>query len=120
MPIRKLNWDALGVAVSVACAIHCAVLPLVLATLPVLGINVLHNPGFECGMIGLAFLIGARAFWHGFRLHHRRFLPSVLFAVAILFLIAKQVWRQYEGVFVGLGVLFILGAHGLNYRLCRR
>ena len=24
----KINWDALGITTSVACAIHCAILPL--------------------------------------------------------------------------------------------
>ena len=30
----KINWDALGIATSLACAIHCAVLPLLLTSLP--------------------------------------------------------------------------------------
>jgi MerC mercury resistance protein len=58
---RKINLDALGVTASILCAIHCAILPLVLASLPILGINILHNPLFEYGMIGVAFAIGTIA-----------------------------------------------------------
>ncbi|MDX2047179.1 MAG: MerC domain-containing protein, partial [Chitinophagaceae bacterium] len=54
----KINYDALGIAASVACAIHCAVLPLVLTSLPVLGTNIIDNPGFEYLMIIIALAIG--------------------------------------------------------------
>ena len=43
----KINYDALGIATSLACAIHCAILPLVLTSLPVLGVNIIHNIPFE-------------------------------------------------------------------------
>jgi hypothetical protein len=55
----KINLDALGATASVLCAIHCAILPLMLASLPVFGVNIVHNAPFEYGMIGLAFVIGS-------------------------------------------------------------
>ncbi len=58
----KINWDALGIATSVACAIHCAILPVLITTLPFFGINILHNAFFEWGMITLACLIGSFLF----------------------------------------------------------
>ena len=39
----KINWDIMGIATSVACAIHCALLPLLLTSLPLFGINIIHN-----------------------------------------------------------------------------
>ena len=51
----KLNWDALGITTSVACAIHCAVLPLFFSVLPLFGINIIHNIAFEAVMVMLAF-----------------------------------------------------------------
>jgi hypothetical protein len=119
MPIRKINWDALGITTSIACAIHCALLPLVFASLPVLGINIIHNPGFECGMIGLAFGIGTGALLHGFRRHHRRLGPWLLFSGGILLLLAKQVWHQHELRFLPFAVILIVSAHILNFRLSR-
>jgi len=41
----KVNWDALGVGASLACAIHCAVLPLILTSLPVCIDNYLYQIG---------------------------------------------------------------------------
>jgi len=115
----KINWDALGVTTSVLCAIHCAILPLAAAALPVLGIPFLHHPGFEYGMIGLAFVIGTRALWHGFRRHHRRLVPWLLFLAGMIFLIAKQIWHNYELGLLPFAVGMIVAAHVLNYRLSR-
>ncbi len=44
--MNRINWDAWGVATSLACAIHCAVLPLLLSSLPVFGINIIENEPF--------------------------------------------------------------------------
>ena len=52
----KMNWDALGISASIACAIHCAILPLFLTSLPVFGIEIINNELFEISMIVLAFL----------------------------------------------------------------
>ena len=116
---RKINWDALGITTSLLCAIHCALLPLVVATLPVLGINIIHNPLFEFGMIGLAFFIGTWALWHGFRYHHGRLLAWLLFVVGIILLIAKQVWHAYELGILPFAVVLIVAAHVLNLRWTR-
>jgi hypothetical protein len=113
---RKINLDALGVTTSILCAIHCAILPLVMASLPILGINILHNSFFEYGMIALAFAIGTVALWHGFSRHHRRLTPWLLFVGGMLLLIAKELWPGYELGLLPFAVLLIVGAHLLNYR----
>ncbi len=115
----KVNWDAIGVGASVACAIHCAVLPLLLTSLPVLGINIIDNNGFEYFMIFLAFVIGSYALCHGYRKHHRRLAPFLFFASGMLFLFAKQRWHTCQYWLLPFAVLFILLAHGMNFRFCR-
>ncbi len=117
---RKINWDALGITASVACAIHCAVLPLLLTSLPVFGFDVIQNPGFEYAMILLAFLVGITALSHGFRKHHRRLLPLAVFSAGIFFLLAKQVWHQLHIWLLVPAVIAIIAAHYINYRLCRQ
>jgi len=117
---RKLNLDALGVTASILCAIHCAVLPLVVASLPILGVNILHNVFFEYSMIALAFFIGTTALWHGFSHHHHRLTPWLLFVAGISCLITKEIWSNYELGILPFAVLLVVGAHWFNYRLCRR
>ena len=121
-PIMKLqvNLDALGFVTSVACAIHCAVLPLVLTSFPLFGINIINNNFFEAGMIILAFAIGSFALYHGYKRHHHRFLPLIIFSAGFIFLVSKQIFLAYEIWLLIPAVIFILSAHFFNYRFCRK
>ena len=116
----QVNWDALGVATSVICAIHCAALPLVLTSLPLFGINIIHNNFFEAGMITLAFAIGSFALYHGYNRHHHRVLPLLAFSVGFIFLVLKEIFISSETLLLIPAVVFILTAHFFNYRFCRK
>ncbi|MGG9970691.1 MerC domain-containing protein [Ferruginibacter sp. SUN002] len=116
----KLNWDALGIGTSVACAIHCAVLPIMATSLPVFGVNIIHNAVFEWGMIAMAFAIGSYSLYHGHIKHHRSFLPIAIFTIGFLFLILKQFLPTIEVPLLIIAVLMIISAHYYNYRLCHR
>jgi len=115
----KINWDALGITASLACAIHCALLPLFLTSLPLFGVEIIHNLSFELSMIGLAFFVGAYSLYHGWKKHHHSWRPLIVFSIGILFLFAKQVWHQWEIVFLVPAVVFIVSGHVINYRSCR-
>lgn len=116
----KINWDALGITASVACAIHCALLPLFLSSLPLFGVNIIENPVFEYGMIALAFFIGAYSLYHGHNRHHHSWLPLILFTIGIVFLLLKMQWHALHLWLLIPAVTAIVSAHWLNFRLCRR
>jgi hypothetical protein len=116
----KLNWDKLGIATSLACAIHCALLPLILTSLPLFGINIIHNSFFEWGMIMLACVVGTYSLYHGYIKHHRSLLPVGLFITGCSFLFAKQLFHNYEYFLLFPAVILIIAAHYINYRLCNR
>ncbi|HJU45138.1 MAG TPA: MerC domain-containing protein [Chitinophagaceae bacterium] len=116
----KINWDALGITTSLACAIHCAVLPLMLSSLPLFGINIIHNVSFEYFMIFLAMLIGAIALAHGYRKHHHHLLPLYIFLAGIALLFAKQYWHDLQYWLLVPAVVAIIVAHYLNYYFCKK
>lgn len=116
----KMNYDALGIAASVACAIHCALLPMVLTSLPVLGINVINNTWFEVFMILLAAAIGSYSLSHGYRKHHHHKQALYIFGLGILMLILKQLFHPYQLWFLVPAMLLIVSAHFINYRQCRK
>ena len=116
----KFNWDAMGIATSLACAIHCALLPVLASTLPIFGVNIIHNSFFEWGMIGLAFLVGSFSLFHGYIKHHRSLLPVLIFSIGFIFLILKQFFVELEYSFLAIAVTFIISAHFYNYRLCQQ
>ena len=115
----KINWDALGIFASIACAIHCALLPLVITTLPLFGVNIIHNLTFELCMILIAGCIGVYSLMHGYKKHHHQKLPVILFSAGMVLLFAKQIWHTYTLWFLAPAVLFIVSAHFINYRLCK-
>ncbi len=110
----------MGIATSIICAIHCALLPAVAATLPVFGIDIIHNAVFEWSMIVLAFFVGVYSLYHGFIKHHRNYIPVYIFAAGFIFLVLKQFFKPYEYLFLAIAVLLIIAAHYYNYRLCHK
>ena len=117
---KKINLDALGISASLLCAIHCAVLPLFFTSLPLFGLEILHNNIFEYGMITLAAIIGSYALYHGWRKHHHKLLPLIIFFTGFAFLILKEVFISKEILLLIPAATFIVGAHLLNYYYCRK
>jgi MerC mercury resistance protein len=115
----KFNWDALGIATSLACAIHCALLPLFLSSLPLFGMNIIDNLYFECMMVGLAFMVGIYALYHGRAKHHHRNLPMILFTVGMVLLLAKLIWHEWQLWLLLPAVACIVTGHWFNFRFCR-
>jgi hypothetical protein len=116
----KFNWDAMGISASLACAIHCALLPLFLQTLPIFGFNIIDNIFFEMIMIFLAAAIGLYSLYHGWRKHHHKITPVILFTAGMILLFSKQVWHEYQLWFLVPAVMLIVFAHFQNYRLIRK
>ena len=118
--LMKLNWDILGATTSIACAIHCALLPIVMTSFTLFGVNIIHNQWFEWGMIFLAFFVGAYSLFHGFIKHHQSYTPVLVFCAGALFLVLKQLVPIYEYLFLAMAVALILYAHSRNYLLCKK
>ena len=103
---------------SILCAVHCAVVPLLITTLPLVGLGFLANPVIEWGMIIFALCIGVYAIGlSSFRTHHKR-LPMLLLVLGFLIIIGGHAfitsWR--EAIIVPIGGLLIATAHFFNYR----
>ena len=61
--------DRLGATGSLLCAIHCALLPLVIVVLPSLGVASWLGHGFEQAFVAFASLLGLFTLAWGYRLH---------------------------------------------------
>jgi len=116
----KINWDNVGIATSVACAIHCAILPLLITSLPLFGVNIIHNQFFEWLMIAIAFFVGAYSLYHGYIKHHRSLVPFLIFSAGFILLLTKQFFPDYEIAFLLPAVILIISAHLVNLRYCNR
>ncbi len=115
----KINWDTLGIAASLACAIHCAFLPLFFTSVPIFGTDLIENIVLEIVMVILAFAIGVYSLYHGFRKHHHTLLPIVVFLIGFSFLVLKLFFVQYENWLLVPAVTGIVSAHMINFRACK-
>jgi hypothetical protein len=118
MPV-KFNWDVLGIGTSLACAIHCAILPLFYTSLPLFGINIIHHQAFEILMLLLAVVIGSISLLHGYRRHHHSLVPLGIFYTGIIFLTLRQFIFHGNNWLLIPAVVLIVVAHVINYRSCR-
>jgi hypothetical protein len=110
--------DNVGMTASILCAIHCAIVPVLLTSLPLVGLGFLANPVIEWSMIIFALCIGVYAIGLSyFRTHHKR-LPMVLLIIGFLIIIAGHLFitSWQEAIIVPIGGLLIATAHFFNYR----
>ena len=80
VPTPWTDW--LGVSASIACAIHCAAMPVVLMMFPMTGLGFFADESFHQFMVFACLLLAAVAFIPGLRVH-RRLLPSGLAGIGL-------------------------------------
>jgi hypothetical protein len=117
----KWNLDALGIGASLICAVHCVLLPLIIAALPLLGLEVLENETLEYLLMALSFMIGYGALYRGYRRHHRHVKPLLVFTVGFAGLLAGHFFSPegWEPFVIAAGAGLIVWAHLMNIRQCR-
>jgi hypothetical protein len=120
--LRKLNLDTLGIGASLLCAVHCAVLPLLITALPLLGLEMLENEKLEYGLLGFSFFVGCTSLFRGYRRHHHHIPPLLLFAAGFVLLLLGHFMAEHywEPLIITVGALMIVTAHLWNLRECRR
>jgi hypothetical protein len=120
MASRKLGkrLDNLGMTASTLCAIHCAIVPILLTFLPLAGLGFLTHPLFEWSMILLALLLGVSSIFLSYFRTHRRALPLLLLCSGFVLVIAGHIYLKgwEEAIIVPLGGLTIAAAHFVNYK----
>jgi len=118
----RSRWDAIGISASMVCAVHCVALPLLVSSVPFLGIELLSNKIFEAVMIGTSLLVGCWALFTGYRRRRRYGWPVALFAVGMFFLLygtIRIIPKNEEIVFKALAAASIVTAHAFNWKYGR-
>lgn len=114
--------DRIGAVGSLACAVHCAVFPLLIAVIPTLGLSKWFGHGFELAFVIFASLLGSFSVLSGYRRHHSvRALWLLVMGLVVLWsgvlypplhgaLVPHAIVMTFGGALVGL-------AHLANLRL---
>lgn len=117
----KPKLDSIGMTASVLCAIHCAVVPIIITSLPLLGLGFLSNPWFEWSMITFALTIGVCAIGITYIRRRHSLLPMFLLIAGFTIIIAGHMFitSWHEAIIVPIGGLLIAAAHFANYKYSR-
>ena len=115
--------DRTGAIASFLCAIHCAIMPLLVTALPLVGLSFLASEPVEWVLLACSGLLGTLALWVGFRQHRAVWMFGVLGAALVL-LVGGRVAEEsgIEGwgqILMVLGGLSMMSAHLINRKLCR-
>lgn len=110
--------DRIGMTASTLCAVHCAVVPLLLTFLPLAGLGFLANPVFEMGMIIVALLLGVSSIFLAYFRTHRKLLPLILLLIGFAIIILGHLFIKgwVEAIVVPVGGLTIAIAHFVNFK----
>lgn len=87
--------DGLGITASLACAVHCAAMPFLIAYLPALGLSFLADESFHQWMTGACLLLALVAFIPGWRTH-RQWVPGTIAGVGLTIIAAAAFGQSDE------------------------
>jgi len=115
--------DQIGMGLSILCAIHCLMTPVLVVLFPALGL--LEGPvEFHFLIAPFIVLVGSLAFWRGYRRHMRqKILISGcvgLTLVGVSLLITDGAHHHIETTaLTAIGSLILIVTHWRNIQLCR-
>lgn len=117
--LKSKNLDRLGITASLACAIHCAALPFLMTSLPLLGLSFLAHSWVEILMICISLFLGFYSLLRSYPLHRKMVPVLTLIAGFALIAAGHYLLEGLEAILIPLGGLTIAGAHVLNWKYCR-
>jgi hypothetical protein len=120
----RVTWDAIGIGASTLCAVHCLLLPFMLAFAPALahflpGDEAVHRT-LACSLAA----VGLVAFRAGYKVHRKKIVLVLLTAgiagvTAGAYAGQRLPSHRWEVGITLLGGAFLVSAHALNRTLCR-
>ena len=100
-------------------SLHCILLPVLLPTLPLLGISFLADHVWEHVFLVITAILGGIALLSGFKRYHRRLYPFYLLAIGVAIYWQKHDFQpEVQPFIIVIGASLIAAAHWINLKLC--
>lgn len=119
---QKINLDHVGFWASTLCAIHCAIIP-VLLTFSTLGfLSFLEHPFIEGSMLGIAVIVAFASILPSYFQKHQKLQPILLTVLGFAFIFWGRVTsiEIIEAIATVLGGLLVAFSHLVNAHLLKK
>lgn len=113
---NRLSWDAIGFSVSALCAVHCFVVPLLLAFTAAGWMAVLENERIENVVLAFSAALGFISLVPSYKKHKQA--KALLFFVIGIISIGLGRWpvnEVWEILTTTIGAAFVASAHFINH-----
>ena len=123
-PFTMEAGDKAAISLSLACALHCLMVPLLLAIFPSTALSGIGDERIHLGLLALIIPISLFSLTLGCRLH--RSLTVVVLGVAGVFILIFSALLAHDiggeslettGTLLGSGIVAL--SHALNFKFCR-
>src|SRR5579883_2418019 len=86
-PVSKIPFDNLGMLASITCIVHCMAMPLILSSLPLIGLRFLEDDWTHKVLAGFVLVFALLAFIPGYRRHRKLsiLIPASIGIAVVLF-----------------------------------
>lgn len=116
-----VNLDNIGITASVLCAVHCAMVPLLITFLPLWGLSFLANEWVEIGMISLSLFLGIWSLGSSFKKNHHKIAPIFILITGFALIAFGHFSGNdfLEPILIPIGGIVIATAHFVNLKLLK-
>ena len=125
MKLTQAMTDKLSISISILCAVHCLILPIILLLIPSIGVLQLDNEAFHTGMLIAVIPISIYALTMGCK-KHKQFTFFFIGVLGLTFLaFAGFLGHDFidefsEKVLTLIGTGLVVLAHWMNFNLCKK
>jgi cytochrome c biogenesis factor len=121
----QMLMDRTAIALSIACAIHCLLLPVIVVMLPAIATTSVGSESFHRLLLWFVFPTSVLAVGQGCRRHKDRTVITFVFLGLGLLLGTAIFGHEFlneegERLATVLGATLLAFGHVCNYRLCRK
>lgn len=112
--------DFIGFSLSLLCAIHCGILPILVTLAPFSGLAFMESPIIEIIIIIVSLFIAILSLSRGFTKTHKNKMPLTIAIFGFMTIFICQLWanEQLETILMVTGAFAIALAHLINWKLC--
>ena len=114
--------DFFGFSASLLCAIHCALVPLMLTFSMLEGLHFLANPSIEKTVLCISLLIAMLSLLPTYFRHHHKTIPILIFGFGLLLIaigrMELSMWM--EVLLTSSGACCVAVAHVVNWKLYKK